>query len=178
VEASAIIRECARGNGIQAPSGMQGVWLDSPMIEAIHGEGAIEKQVPAMFRQFARFDVDIRKEPILVYPTLHYQNGGVLINDQGESTLENLYVVGEASGGIHGRNRLMGNSLLDILVMGRRAGRHAASRALEMNGQRVDLNVGHVDAFEKELKEAGIDKNLLSPILIPLPEKLNPRMKG
>lgn len=178
VEASAIIRECVRGNGIQAPSGMQGVWLDSPMIEELHGEGAIEKQVPAMMRQFARFDVDIRKEPILVYPTLHYQNGGVLINDQGESTLENLFVVGEASGGIHGRNRLMGNSLLDILVMGRRAGRHAAARSLEMNGQQVDLTTGHVDDFEKELKEAGIDKSLLSPILIPLPEKLNPWKKG
>ena len=177
VEASAIIRECDRGNGIQAPSGMKGVWLDSPMIEEQYGEGTIEKEVPAMFRQFARFDVDIRKDPILVYPTLHYQNGGVLINDRAESTVENLFVAGEASGGVHGRNRLMGNSLLDILVMGRRAGRNAAARAMELNGQPIMLNVSHVDAFEKELKEAGIDKQLLSPILIPLPEKLNPRLK-
>ncbi|SFH59445.1 succinate dehydrogenase / fumarate reductase flavoprotein subunit [Tindallia magadiensis] len=178
VEASAIIRECDRGNGIKAPSGMLGVWLDSPMIEELHGEGTIEKELPAMYRQFARFGVDIRKDPILVYPTLHYQNGGVLINDQAESTVENLFVAGEVSGGIHGRNRLMGNSLLDILVMGRRAGRNAAARAMEMNGASTELNDEHVDAFEKELKEAGIEKKLLSPILIPLPENRNPRLKG
>ena len=174
VEASAIIRECARGNGIVAPSGMKGVWLDSPMIERIHGEGTIEKELPAMLRQFARYNVDIRKDPILVYPTLHYQNGGVLINDNGETSVENLYVAGEAAGGIHGRNRLMGNSLLDILVMGRRAGRHAAEKALNMKKFQPRLNMDHVRNFVNELESQGIENNITSPILIPFRQRLNP----
>ncbi|SMP69259.1 FAD-dependent oxidoreductase [Anoxynatronum buryatiense] len=177
VEASAIIRECARGKGITAPSGMQGVWLDSPIIETIHGEGTIEKELPAMLRQFIRFGVDIRKDPILVYPTLHYQNGGVLINDQAESTVENLFVAGEVSGGVHGRNRLMGNSLLDILVFGRRAGRNAAARALETSRQPVDLTLSHVTAYVQELNEQELSGHLTSPILIPLKKNLNPRFQ-
>ena len=65
------------------------------------------------------------KEPILVYPTLHYQNGGLEINGEGfTNTVSNLLVAGEAVGGIHGRNRLMGNSLLDVIVFGRDAGKH------------------------------------------------------
>ncbi|ACB86220.1 FAD-binding protein [Natranaerobius thermophilus] len=167
VEASAIIRECAKGKGITTPSGMQGVWLDSPMIEQIHGEGTIEKELPAMVRQFARFGVDITKEPILVYPTLHYQNGGILINDRGESSVENLYVAGEASGGVHGRNRLMGNSLLDILVLGRRAGKNAASRAKEIDNTNAELNLEHVKNYVNELENEGIEQLRTSPILIP-----------
>lgn len=177
VAASAIIRECGRGKGITAPSGMQGVWLDSPMIEKIHGEGSIEKEMPAMLRQFMRFGVDIRKDPILVYPTLHYQNGGVLINDQAESTVENLFVAGEVSGGVHGRNRLMGNSLLDILVFGRRAGRNAAARALQTSHQTVDLTLSHVTAYVQALKEQELSGNFTSPILIPLKKNLNPRFQ-
>lgn len=177
IEASAIIRECARGKGITAPSGMEGVWLDSPMIERIHGEGTIERELPAMLRQFARFGVDIRKDPILVYPTLHYQNGGVLINDNGETSVENLYVAGEASGGIHGRNRLMGNSLLDILVLGRRAGSHAAEKALNMKDFQPKLNTEHVKNFVSELEGQGIEETFTSPILIPFRHRLNPNLK-
>lgn len=178
VEASAIIRECARGKGITAPSGMQGVWLDSPMIEMIHGEGAIERELPAMLRQFIRFGVDMRQDPILVYPTLHYQNGGVLISDKAESTVENLFVAGEVSGGVHGRNRLMGNSLLDILVFGRRAGRHAAARALEMSEGNGAIGLSHVTAFVDQLKDQGMDTETHSPILIPLKKHLNPRVQA
>jgi len=176
VEASAIIRECARGKGITAPSGMKGVWLDSPMIERIHGEGTIERELPAMLRQFARFNVDIRKDPILVYPTLHYQNGGVLINENGETSIENLYVAGEASGGVHGRNRLMGDSLLDILVLGRRAGRHAAEKALALEDFKPSLNLDHVKNFIKELEGAEIESTFTSPILIPFRHRLNPNL--
>ncbi|OWZ84347.1 FAD-binding protein [Natranaerobius trueperi] len=167
VEASAIIRECAKGKGIKTPSGMQGVWLDSPMIEKIHGEGTIEKELPAMVRQFARFGVDITKDPILVYPTLHYQNGGILINDRCESSVDNLYVAGEASGGVHGRNRLMGNSLLDILVLGKRAGKNAAEKAKEIDNEKSELTLEHVKNFVNELEEQGIEKTKTSPILIP-----------
>ena len=66
---------------------------------------------------------------MLFRSTLHYQNGGLLINEYGETKIENLYVAGECAGGIHGRNRLMGNSLLDIIVFGRRAGKSAGTSA-------------------------------------------------
>ena len=62
------------------------------------------------------YGIDIIKEPMLVYPSLHYQNGGVEINDRCETNIKGLYVAGEASGGVHGRNRLMGNSILDYNV--------------------------------------------------------------
>jgi succinate dehydrogenase/fumarate reductase flavoprotein subunit len=79
-----------------------------------------------MVRQYQRFNIDLAHEPILVYPTLHYQNGGVAIRPDGTTAIPGLFVAGEAAGGIHGRNRLMGNSLLDICVFGRRAGASAA----------------------------------------------------
>ena len=100
----------------------QAVWLDTPMIDMIHGEGTLEKRLPAMLRMFLKYGIDMRKVPILVYPTLHYQNGGLRVNDQCESCIPGLFVAGEAVGGIHGRNRLMGNSLLDVIVFGRQAG--------------------------------------------------------
>ncbi len=167
VASSAIIRECGERNmGITTPTGMKGVWLDAPLIDALHGEGTIEKQLPAMLRQFRRFDIDIRKDPILIYPTLHYQNGGLLIDEDARSTVENLYVAGENAGGIHGRNRLMGNSLLDILVFGRRAGRHAAAAA----GQTVfaeKLTIAHLERYRQELAAAGPANDTPSPLLLP-----------
>ncbi len=167
VESSAIIRECKeRKLGVPLPTGIDAVWLDSPLIEQIHGEGTIERQLPAMLRQFARFGVDIRKEPMLIYPTLHYQNGGLLINENGQSTIENLYVAGETAGGIHGTNRLMGNSLLDILVFGRRAGRHAAAKSKEMAAPE-GLNLDHLEQYHRELDQAGIGAERVSPMLLP-----------
>ena len=130
VAAAAIIRECTdRDMGVLTPGG-RAVWLDTPMIELIHGEGTIEKRIPAMLRMFLNYGVDMRKEPILVYPTLHYQNGGVEIDRDGfVKNVGNLLAAGEVVGGIHGRNRLMGNSLLDVIVFGRQAGKAAAARA-------------------------------------------------
>ena len=75
-----------------------------------------------MVRQYRRFGIDMTNEPMLVYPTLHYQNGGVAMQPDGATGMPGLFVAGEATGGVHGRNRLMGNSLLDIAVFGRRAG--------------------------------------------------------
>jgi len=166
VEASALIRECLeRGKGIETPSGMMGVWLDSPMIDLIHGPGTIQKALPAMVRQFARFDIDIVQDPILVYPTLHYQNGGVALGPNGETDVPNLYGAGEISGGVHGRNRLMGNSLLEICVFGRRAGRAAAKRAKEVTlGQ---LTLAHVDTWNQEVAGLGLEESQKSPILLP-----------
>ncbi len=98
-ESAAIIRECVeRGKGVTTPSGIQGVWLDSPMIEIIHGPGTVQKELPAMVRQFGRFGIDITKEPMLVYPTLHYQNGGIAIKPDCTTDIPGLYVAGEASG--------------------------------------------------------------------------------
>ena len=116
VAAASIIRECTeRGKGVKTPAG-QAVWLDTPMIELKNGAGTIEKRIPAMMRMFAKHGIDIRKEPILVYPTLHYQNGGLHITADGQTDVENLFAAGEVVGGIHGRNRLMGNSLLDDIT--------------------------------------------------------------
>lgn len=167
VESSAIIRECEeRKLGVPLPTGIIAVWLDSPLIELTHGEGTIERQLPAMLRQFQRFDVDIRKEPMLIYPTLHYQNGGLLINENAQSTVENLYVAGEAAGGIHGTNRLMGNSLLDIIVFGRRAGRDAAAKSKEMPAPQ-GLNLEHVASYHRELEQTGAADDRTGPILLP-----------
>ena len=74
-------------------------------------------------------------------------------------------VAGEAVGGIHGRNRLMGNSLLDIIVFGRSAGKNAADRAKDTSVGKLTL--AHVDAFAKEMEEAGINSEIVSPKLLP-----------
>ncbi|HUT98380.1 MAG TPA: FAD-binding protein [bacterium] len=166
VESSAIMRECLeRGKGILTPTGRQGVWLDSPMIEIIQGEGTIQRELPAKYKQFMRHGIDISKEPMLVYPTLHYQNGGLAIKPDTSTEVPGLFAAGEVAGGIHGRNRLMGNSLLDITVFGRRAGVSAAKYA---RGAKVgELTLGHVEKYERELKEAGVETDRRSPMLLP-----------
>ena len=165
VSAASIIRECSdRGNGVHTDDGI-GVWLDTPMIEIKGGEGTIEKRIPAMMRMFGKYGIDIRKEPILVYPTLHYQNGGLEIDKGCMTNVENLFVAGEAVGGIHGRNRLMGNSLLDIIVFGRSAGKAAGAIAKETTVGALTLS--HVTDFENELKNAGVETDMVSPKLLP-----------
>ena len=166
VTAATVIRECSeRGNGIDTGNG-EGIWLDTPMIEKIGGEGTIMKRIPAMWRMFDKYGIDIRKEPILIYPTLHYQNGGLDITaDCMTTNVKNLFVAGEAVGGIHGKNRLMGNSLLDIIVFGRSAGQNAAKAAKDTTVGKLTLD--HVTAFENEITEAGIETELVSPKLLP-----------
>jgi len=166
-EAAALIRECSeRGRGIETPSGMRGVWLDSPMINIIHGPGTIEKRLPAMVRQFKRFDIDITRDPIFVYPTLHFQNGGIAIKPDGSvKGVPNLYAAGAVTGGVHGRNRLAGNSLLEIVVFGRRAGRAAALRAREVKPG--ELTLDHVAEFNRACQMAGLPQETLSPLLLP-----------
>ena len=176
VSAASIIRECSdRGKGVSTGDGV-GVWLDTPMIELKGGPGTIEKRIPAMLRMFGKYGIDLRTEPILVYPTLHYQNGGLKIRADGMTNVENLYVAGEAVGGIHGRNRLMGNSLLDIIVFGRSAGREAAAKAQATTPGAPTLS--HVAAFEKALADAGIDTELVSPKLLPVYTHGNPRFEA
>ena len=166
VSAASIIRECTtRGKGVPTPGGY-GIWLDTPMIEQLHGEGTIEKRIPAMLRMYLNYGIDMRKQPILIYPTLHYQNGGLEIGGEGYTkAIPNLLVAGEAVGGIHGRNRLMGNSLLDIIVFGRNAGKAAAKRAKEVTLGKPNLD--HVKAYAEELKAAGLNEPDVSPLLLP-----------
>lgn len=166
VAAASIIRECtARGKGVTTPLG-SGVWLDTPMIELLGGEGTIEKRIPAMLRMYLNYDIDMRKQPILVYPTLHYQNGGLEIGGDGfTKAIPNLLVAGEAVGGIHGRNRLMGNSLLDIIVFGRNAGKAAAAKAKDVKLGKPSLD--HVKEYAAMLDKAGVTQQGVSPLLLP-----------
>ena len=177
VSAASIIRECKeRGNGVPTPDGGFGIWLDTPMIEQLHGEGTIEKRIPAMMRMYLKYDIDMRKQPILIYPTLHYQNGGIKIAANGMSDVENLFVAGEAVGGIHGENRLMGNSLLDIIVFGRNAGIEAAKAAKNTTVGKLTLD--HVNAFAAEMKDAGIVTEKVSPMLLPHYTHGNPKYEA
>lgn len=166
VVASAVLRECREGRGVTTPTGRQGVWLDIPLVDLLHGETTIEKRFPNMLRLFSRYSMDIRKEPALIYPTLHYQNGGVRIDANSESPVRNLFVVGETSGGVHGRNRLMGNSLLELIVFGRRAGRVAGQRA-KAAGAGSPPTLGHLKKFRDEMKRAGTGAAVTSPMLLP-----------
>ena len=167
VEASAFIRECyVREKGVTTPTGMRGIWLDTPLIEIKNGEGTIDNAFPGMRRMFNRFDIDIRKDPVLVFPTLHYQNGGVETDPEGKTDMQGLFVAGEVSGGVHGKNRLMGNSTLDCMVYGRRSGIYAAKYAKTVKG-RGKLSLEHMKKYVNMLKKAGIKPERRAPILLP-----------
>jgi len=175
VESASFIRECTEvGKGISTPSGKMGVWLDSPMIEILKGPGTVQKEFPGKSILFKRYGIDISREPMLVYPTLHYQNGGLEITAECETTIPGLYAAGEVSGGVHGENRLMGNSLLDIAVFGRIAGKNAAVYARE-KAQDGKLTLDHVRDHHKALEAAGIQTDLISPML--LPDYSNPEVR-
>uniref|UniRef100_A0A7V0Z6F8 FAD-binding protein n=1 Tax=candidate division WOR-3 bacterium TaxID=2052148 RepID=A0A7V0Z6F8_UNCW3 len=167
VEAASFIKECyVNGKGIVTPTGMRGVWLDTPLIDIKNGPGTLEKAFPGMLRLYKRFDIDIRKDPVLVFPTLHYQNGGVETDPWGRTNIEGLWVAGEVSGGVHGKNRLMGNSTLDCLVFGRRAGKSTAEY-LNSNPQFGKLTLEHLKNHKKMMAEAGIKTTRRAPILFP-----------
>ena len=165
VESASLIKECKEGRGIVTPTGMPGVWLDSPMIEIIHGEGTIATKLAGEVRKFKRFGIDLTKHPILVYPTLHYQNGGVEINEKCETKIPGLFAAGEVSGGVHGKNRLMGNSLLDFNVFGRRSGIYAAKYVKKAKIGKLTLN--HLDKYNKMIDNLGIKSEKTAPIILP-----------
>lgn len=153
-----------RGLGVVTPTGMVGVWLDTPMVDILHGKGTFQRALSSIYRMYIRFDIDPTREPILVYPTLHYQNGGVVIDEQGWTGIPGLYAAGEVEGGVHGKNRLMGNSLLDYNVFGRRAGIAAAGWARRASPGTPTL--AHVERYVGELRSAGVPperKALLLP---------------
>ena len=121
----AIFEEVARGKGVETSDGRPAVYLDTTRI----ARSDAEISLPYMLRRYRAGGIDPLVEPILTYPVLHYQNGGLVIDEHGETTVSGLFACGEIAGGTHGRNRMMGNSLLECCVFGRRAGRAAAERA-------------------------------------------------
>jgi len=176
VEAASIIRECAEGigMGIPTPTGKVGVWLDSPMIDLLEGEGTVRNEFPGKWMLFHRYEIDIAKEPMLIYPTLHYQNGGLAINSKCETSLPGLYAAGEVSGGVHGANRLMGNSLLDVIVFGKIAGKQAAEYARE-SAVEAPFTLDHVRSYNSDLEKAGVEKQKIAPMI--LPDYSNPEVR-
>jgi L-aspartate oxidase len=121
----AIFDEVDNGKGVETPDGRPAVHLDTTRIP----EADANISLPYMLRRYRAAGIDPLTEPILTYPVLHYQNGGLVIDTDAETTIEGLYACGEIAGGTHGRNRMMGNSLLECCVFGRRAGRAAAAKA-------------------------------------------------
>jgi aspartate oxidase len=121
----AIFDEVEAGRGVQTPDGRPAVYLDTTRIP----ERDADISLPYMLRRYRAAGVDPLREKIFTYPVLHYQNGGLVIDTSAETTLEGVYACGEIAGGTHGRNRMMGNSLLECAVFGRRAGRAAAEKA-------------------------------------------------
>ncbi len=175
VEAASIIKECiVERKGVPTPTGKLGIWLDSPMIDDLVGPGTVEKEFPGKYILYKRFGIDISKEPMLIYPTLHYQNGGVEFKNTGETCVPGLFAAGEVGGGIHGENRLMGNSLLDIIVFGRIAGK-TASEYIRNQARDGALNLDHVIKYNKEVAQAGIETEKVSPML--LPDYTDPRVR-
>ena len=129
VVAQAIIDAVAGGRGVAAPDGRHGVWLDTPAIDRAHGPGFTASRLAYVTKRYAGAGLDITRDRVLVYPVLHYRNGGLVITADAATTLPGVYAAGEITGGVHGTNRLMGNSLLDTVVFGRTAGREAARAA-------------------------------------------------
>jgi succinate dehydrogenase / fumarate reductase, flavoprotein subunit len=142
--ARAINSEVKAGRG--TPHG--GVFLD---IASRRPADYIQRRLPSMYHQFKELaDVDITKEPMEVGPTCHYSMGGVRVDaDSTATTVPGLFAAGEVAAGLHGANRLGGNSLSDLLVFGRRAGLYAAEYAKANKGANIDA--GHLDLYAREL---------------------------
>jgi succinate dehydrogenase / fumarate reductase flavoprotein subunit len=136
--ARAIVQEVRDGRG--SPHG--GVFLDISWIKSKlpNAEEHIKKKLPSMYHQFKQLaDIDITKEPMEVGPTTHYVMGGVRVDgDTQMSTVPGLFAAGEVGAGLHGANRLGGNSLSDLLVFGKRAGQYAAEFAARQSSPKVD----------------------------------------
>src|SRR6185295_15968772 len=130
VVARAISQEVREGRG--TPHG--GAFLD---IASRRKPEEIRKKLPSMYQQFHELaDVDITKDPMEVGPTTHYMMGGIRVDPESQAaTVPGLFAAGEVGGGLHGSNRLGGNSLSDLLVFGRRAGEGAAAYARGQSGE-------------------------------------------
>ena len=150
--ARCIVREIKEGRG----SPHNGVFLDISWIKEKLPNAAehIKKKLPSMYHQFKKLaDIDITKEAMEVGPTTHYMMGGIRVDaDTQMSTVPGLFAAGEAAAGLHGANRLGGNSLSDLLVFGKRAGEFAAIFAKE-NGQATLIDEQEIADFAKKALE-------------------------
>jgi len=126
-----------------------------------NGSGTLASQFPGLIHRFERYDIDPTKTPILIYPTLHYQNGGIQVDSECRSNVPGLWACGEVTGGLHGKNRLMGNSLLDITVFGRRS----AQSVLDNIPERGAVTLTNLQKFRTERKE--IKCETVSPKFFP-----------
>src|SRR5487761_2133460 len=149
--ARCIVREIREGRG--SPHG--GVFLDVSWIKQKlpNAEEHIKRKLPSMYHQFKQLaDIDITREPMEIGPTTHYVMGGVRVDAETQmSSVPGLFAAGECGAGLHGANRLGGNSLSDLLVFGKRAGEFAAKFAKE-NGN-VTVDTGQADAAARSALE-------------------------
>jgi succinate dehydrogenase / fumarate reductase flavoprotein subunit len=145
VVARSIYKEVQAGRGTEHG----GAYLD---ISKVHDADYIKRKLPSMYEQFhALAGVDITAGPMEVGPTIHYTMGGIRVAPlTGESTVPGLYAAGESAGGLHGANRLGGNSLGDILVFGKRAGEAAAEFSVTAGSSR-DVSDGEIGEEQKAL---------------------------
>ncbi len=145
VVAKAIVKEVKEGRG--SPHG--GVFLD---IASRRSAEDIKRKLPGMYQQFKELaGIDITKEPMEVAPTCHYAMGGVRVEaETGAATVPGLFAAGECSGGMHGANRLGGNSLSDLLVFGRRAGLGAAVYSKKL-GSQPKVDMGEVQQIQEQM---------------------------
>uniref|UniRef100_UPI0022EB06F0 FAD-dependent oxidoreductase n=1 Tax=Falsiroseomonas oryzae TaxID=2766473 RepID=UPI0022EB06F0 len=163
VVAAAILRELAEGRGAER-EGQAGVLLDTPALEQAQ-PGILRKRLVTLSHLAHRAGFDPAAEPFLVRPTLHYQNGGIAIDTEGRTGVAGLWCAGEATGGIHGRNRLMGNALLELVAFGRRAGASAAAET--RSEQERGVGVGHLADWRRALIGAGLPLSAKAPLLFP-----------
>ncbi len=153
--AAAIIKESfALENHVITPTGQRGIWLDTVLIDMLHGKGTFAHRFANIYHRFMACGIDPSREPILIYPTQHYQNGGLAIDSTARTNLPYLYAAGEVTGGVHGKNRLGGNALLDIFVFGHVAAQQAAQEVQERPAC-TGHHLEHVYNFEKALREFG-----------------------
>jgi len=145
VVARSIYTEVMEGRG--SPHG--GAFLDI----SHRGAEYVKKKLPSMYHQFMEFaEIDITKEPMEVFPTTHYMMGGVRVDaDTAGSTVPGLFAAGEAAAGLHGANRLGGNSLSDLLVFGMRAGLGAAQYANELRDNTLKIDDVHLEKAAQEM---------------------------
>lgn len=149
VVARAIYNEIREGRGTDNG----GVYLDVTHLP----KKLIEEKLETMLLQFMDVGVDIREEAMEVAPTAHHFMGGIRIKSSCETTVENLFAAGEASGGIHGANRLGGNALADTQVFGKRAGESAAKNAIS---KEFEYNEDHINSEEERIRNIFKDGNI------------------
>ncbi len=158
VVARAIYTEVREGRGTEHG----GAYLDISQKPADY----VKKKLPSMYHQFKELaDVDITKGPMEVGPTCHYMMGGIRVEaESAESSVPGLFAAGEAAAGLHGANRLGGNSLSDLLVFGRRAGEAAAEHAKNMPATAIDS--GQIEEAAREMLAGFERKSGESPYTI------------